>query len=164
MGFSLPLKEKMKAFLSFVVLISFLVSCQNKSSEKTSETIKTDTILQKNGQVLHYTVLEKSLLKMKRDQSVYSDTYQKRIAKLVAYYLDKNKQTGVQFQLKNPEAKLGYSVEETDWEGVLYTQIGLFTMGKTNIKTFQWLFYNAKTQELYEFDVPKNTPILFHYQ
>ena len=23
------------------------------------------------------------------------------------------------------------------------------------MKTFQWLFYNAKTQELYEFDVPK---------
>lgn len=154
----------MKAFLSFLLLLSFLVSCQNKSSEQASESIKTDTILQKNGQVLHYIVFEKSLLKMKRDRAVYSDAYQKRIAKLVEYYLDKNNQTGVQFQLKNPEAKLGYSVEETDWEGVLYTQIGLFTMGKTNMKTFQWLFYNAKTQELYEFDVPKNTPILFHYQ
>ena len=154
----------MKAFLSFVLLLSFLVSCQNKSSEQASEPIKTDTILQKNGQVLSYTVFDKQLFKMKRDRAVYSDAYQKRIAKLVAYYLDKNKQSGVQFQLKNPEAKLGYSVEETDWEGILYTQIGLFTMGNTNMKTFQWLFYNAKTQELYEFDVPKNTPILFHYQ
>ncbi|PPZ91015.1 hypothetical protein C3729_10065 [Cloacibacterium normanense] len=154
----------MKAFFSFVVLISFLVSCQNKSSEKESERIKTDTILQKNGQVLSYTFFDKQLFKMKRDRSVYSDAYQKRIAKLVEYYLDKNNQTGVQFQLKNPEAKLGYSVEETDWEGVLYTQIGLFTMGKSNMKTFQWLFYNAKTQELYEFDVPQNTPILFKYR
>ena len=154
----------MKAFLSFVILISFLVSCQNKSSEKASESIKTDSILQKNGQVLSYTVFDKQLFKMKRDQSVYNDAYQKRIAKLVEYYMDKNNHTGVQFQLKNPEAKLGYSVEETDWEGVVYTQIGLFTMGKSNMKTFQWLFYNAKTQELYEFDVPKNTPILFHYQ
>lgn len=154
----------MKAFFSFVVLISFLVSCQNKSSEKESERIKTDTILQKNGQVLSYTFFDKQLFKMKRDRSVYSDAYQKRIAKLVEYYLDKNNQTGVQFQLKNPEAKLGYSVEETDWEGVLYTQIGLFTMGKSNMKTFQWLFYNAKTQELYEFDVPQNTPILFEYR
>lgn len=153
----------MKAFLSFVVLLSFLFSCHNKSSEKASESIKTDTILQKNGQVLSYTVFDKQLFKMKRDRTVYSDAYQKRIAKLVEYYLDKNNQTGVKFQLKNPEAKLGYSVEETDWEGVLYTQIGLFTMGKTNMKTFQWLFYNAKTQELYEFDVPKNTPILFFY-
>ena len=154
----------MKAFLSFVILLSFLVSCQNKSSEQASESIKTDTILQKNGQVLSYNVFDKQLFKMKRDRTVYSDAYQKRIAKLVEYYLDKNNQTGVQFQLKNPEAKLGYSVEETDWEGVVYTQIGLFTMGKTNMKTFQCLFYNAKTQELYEFDVPKNTPILFHYQ
>ncbi len=154
----------MKAFLSFVVLISFLVSCQNKSYEKASESSKTDSILQKNGQVLSYTVFDKQLFKMKRDSSVYSDPHQKRIAKLVEYYLDKNNQTGVQFQLKNPEAKLGYSLEETDWEGVLYTQIGLFTMGKTNMKTFQWLFYNAKTQELYEFDVPKNTPILFKYR
>ena len=154
----------MKAFLSFVVLLSFLVSCQNKSSEQASEPIKTDTILQKNGQVLSYTVFDKQLFKMKRDRTVYSDAYQKRIAKLVEYYLDKNNQTGVQFQLKNPEAKLGYSVEETDWEGVVYTQIGLFTMGNTNMKTFQWFFYNAKTQELYEFDVPKNTPILFKYR
>ncbi len=154
----------MKAFLSFVILLSFLVSCQNKSSEKVSESIKTDTILQKNGQVLSYTVFDKQLFKMKRDRTVYSDAYQKRIAKLVEYYLDKNNQTGVQFQLKNPEVKLGYSVEETDWEGVVYTQIGLFTMGNTNMKTFQWLFYNAKTQELYEFDVPKNTPILFKYR
>ena len=154
----------MKAFLSFVLLLSFLVSCQNKSSEQASEPIKTDTILQKNGQVLSYTVFDKQLFKMKRDRSVYSDAYQKRIAKLVEYYLDKNNQTGVQFQLKNPEAKLGYSVEETDWEGVVYTQIGLFTMGNTNMKTFQWFFYNAKTQELYEFDVPKNTPILFKYR
>lgn len=113
---------------------------------------------------MSYNVFDKQLFKMKRDRTVYSDAYQKRIAKLVEYYLDKNNQTGVQFQLKNPEAKLGYSVEETDWEGVVYTQIGLFTMGKSNMKTFQWLFYNAKTQELYEFDVPKNTPILFHYQ
>ena len=154
----------MKAFLSFLLLLSFLVSCQNKSSEQASEPIKTDTILQKNGQVLSYTVFDKQLFKMKRDRTVYSDAYQKRIAKLVEYYMDKNNQTGVQFQLKNPEAKLGYSVEETDWEGVVYTQIGLFTMGKSNMKTFQWLFYNAKTQELHEFDVPKNTPILFHYQ
>ena len=154
----------MKAFLSFVILLSFLVSCQNKSSEQASEPIKTDTILQKNGQVLSYTVFNNQLFKMKRDRTVYNDAYQKRIAKLVEYYLDKNNQTGVQFQLKNPEAKLGYSVEETDWEGVLYTQIGLFTMGKTNMKTFQWLFYNAKTQEIYEFDVPKNTPILFNYR
>ena len=154
----------MKAFLSFVLLLSFLVSCQNKSSEKASESIKTDTILQKNGQVLSYTVFDKQLFKMKRDRTVYSDAYQKRIAKLVEYYLDKNNQTGVQFQLKNPETKLGYSVEETDWEGVVYTQIGLFTMGNTNMKTFQWFFYNAKTQELYEFDVPKNTPILFKYR
>lgn len=154
----------MKAFLSFLLLLSFLVSCQNKSSEQASEPIKTDTILQKNGQVLSYTVFDKPLFKMKRDRTVYNDAYQKRIAKLVEYYLDKNNQTGVQFQLKNPEAKLGYSVEETDWEGVVYTQIGLFTMGNTNMKTFQWLFYNAKTQELYEFDVPKNTPILFNYR
>ena len=79
----------MKAFLSFVILLSFLVSCQNKSSEKTSESIKTDTILQKNGQVLSYTVFDKPLFKMKRDRTVYNDAYQKRISKLVGYYLDK---------------------------------------------------------------------------
>lgn len=154
----------MKSLLSLLITFSFLVSCHNKSSENTSEISKTDTILQKNGQILTYTVYKKPLLKMKRDRSVYSEAYQKRIVKLVEYYLDKNNQNAVQFQLKNPEAHLGYSTEETEWEGVKYTQIGLFTKGKTNMKTFQWLFYNTKTQELYEFDVPKNTPILFSYQ
>lgn len=153
----------MKTFFSFVVVFVFLVSCQNKTSEQVSELKKTDTILQKNGKVLNYILFEKPLLKMRRDQSVYSTAYQKRIAKLVEYYLDKNNQSGVQFQLKNQEAKLGYSIEETDWEGIKYTQIGLFIMGKTHMKTFQCLFYNAKTQELFEFNVPKNEPILFSY-
>ena len=52
----------MKAFLSFLLLLSFLVSCQNKSSEKASESIKTDTILQKNGQVLSETTEKLSIL------------------------------------------------------------------------------------------------------
>ena len=69
----------MKAFLSFVILLSFLVSCLNKSSEQASEHGKTDTILQKNGQALSYTVFDKQLFKMKRDHTVYSDPYQKRI-------------------------------------------------------------------------------------
>lgn len=154
----------MKTLFSFILILLLLISCEKKSSVKSETTNKTDTILQKDGKVLSYAKFGKELIKMRRDQSIYSNAYETRIAKLVAYYLDKNNQSMVKFQIENPEAHLGYSVEETDWEGVKYTQIGLFNRPKNNITTFQWLFYNPKTQELFEFDVPKNKPILFPYQ
>ena len=105
--------------------------------------------------VLELYRFDKQLFKMKRDRTVYSDVYQKRIAKLVEYYLDKITKLVYNFNLKNLKQKLGYSVEETDWEAYVYTKLLLFTMGNTNMKTFQCLFLQRKNQELYEFDVPK---------
>lgn len=152
---------------SFIVFLAFLVfiSCENKSSQKNKiEPSKTDTILQKDGKFLIYNLYPKKLLKIKRDKTVYSLDYQNRIEKIVKYYLDKSTLHHVKFQIKNPKAKLGYSVEETDWEGVKYTQIGIFNRPEKNITTFQWLFYEPKSQQIYEFDVPKNKPILFIYK
>lgn len=154
---------KTSSFLMIILLIVF--SCGKKIPEKeTINLAKKDTILQKNGKILYYTTFSKPLIKMKRDRTKYNEDYQKRIAKIVEYYFDKSELPNVKYQLENPKSKLGYSVEETDWEGVNYTQIGLFNRPEKNIKTFQWLFYNAKTQEIYEFDVPKNKPILFQYK
>lgn len=154
----------MKALFS-LLLITFLdVSCDKKIANNTETTIKKDTILQKNGTVLSYNTFEGTLMKAKRDRTVFSENYMKRIGKLVEYYLDKTTLNAVKSQIENPNAKLGYSIEQTEWEGVIYTQIGLYNRPKDNISTFLWLFYNPKTQQLYEFDVPKNKPILFDYK
>lgn len=151
-------------FILFLVLLVG-ISCENKSSQKNKlEVSKSDTILLRNGEILTYNVFPKKLLKIKRDKTAYSIDYQKRIEKIVEYYLDKSTLQQVKFQIKNPKAKLGYSVEETDWEGVKYTQIGIFNRPEKNITTFQWLFYEPKSQQIYEFDVPKNKPILFIYK
>lgn len=155
------MKTNLILFLAFFIFIS----CENKSSLKNNlEVSKTDTILQKDGKILTYNVFPKKLLKIKRDKTTYSLVYQKRIEKIVEYYLDKSTLHHVKFQIKNPNAKLGYSTEETDWEGVKYTQIGIFNRPEKNITTFQWLFYEPKSQQIYEFDVPKNKPILFIYK
>lgn len=154
---------KTSFFLVFGLILT--ISCKkNIPNEDTENHTKTDTILQKKGGILSYNTFGKPLIKMKRDQTVYSEKYLNRIAKLVEYYFDKSELPNVKYQLQNPKSKLGYSVEETDWEGINYTQIGLFNRPEKNIKTFQWLFYNAKTQEIYEFDVPKNKPILFQFK
>jgi len=142
---------------AWIILFS-MVSCQKSATENS---VKTDTLLQKSGVVLRFHPFEKSLIRLKRDNTIYAENYQKRIGKLVEYYLDKTKNGDVKFQLENHNAKLGFSLEETDWEGVKYTQIGLFNKPNESITTFIWLFYNPKTQELYEFDVPENKPILF---
>lgn len=152
---------KFPLFFTFLFIISCNKGISEKNTEKTSET---DTILQKDGTVLSYKTYVKPLIKMKRDRTIYSENYQKRIAKLVEYYFDKSTLPNVKYQLENPKSKLGYSVEETDWEGVNYTQIGLFNRPEKNIKTFQWLFYEPKSQKIYEFDVPKNKPILLEYK
>ncbi len=54
----------MKAFLSFLLSFSFLVSAKINTSEQASESIKTN-ILQKNGQVFSYNVFNKQIFKIK---------------------------------------------------------------------------------------------------
>lgn len=157
--------KTIKTLFPLVILIAILGSC-NKNSPKVvaNHLPKTDTITQKDGRILSYSAFQRPLIKMKRDKTVYHEAYLRRIDKLVEYYFDKSVLPNVLFQLGNPNSKLGYSIEETEWEGVVYTQIGLFIRPEKNIKTFQWLFYDAKTQKLYEFDVPKNQPILFQFK
>jgi hypothetical protein len=52
-------------------------------------------------------------------------------------------------------------VEENDWEDVKYTQIGIFNRVGSNISTLQWLFYNPRSQELFEFDLHRKKLVLF---
>ena len=154
----------MKPIFSLFIAFFIIISCNKKAADTTNASIKTDTILQKDGKILTYNVYEGTLMKAKRDRTIYNEKYLKRIGKLVEYYLDKTTLNSVKSQLENPNAKLGYSIEQTEWEGVIYTQIGLYNRPKDNIYTFLWLFYNPKTQQLYEFDVPKNKPILFQFK
>ena len=103
--------------------------------------------------MLTYNILGKNLVSLKRDQSVYSENYQKRLAKIAEYYIENSQSSLVKFHSSKPESALGYSFEENDWEGVNYTQIGIFNKSGSNMSTLQWLFYEPKSQKLYEFDL-----------
>lgn len=154
----------MKSFYAYFFLLILLFSCKKENTNIEPIVTKIDTILRKDGKVLTYQKLDRVLVKLKRDKTVYNKNYEDRIAKLVEYYFDKTNLVIVKNQLNNKDAELGYSIEETDWEGENYTQIGLFNRSGSNFATFLWLFYNPKTQQIYEFDVPKNKPILFEYK
>lgn len=142
--------------LSLLIFTGFLmVSCGKNSQGKTSESVKTqtDTLKQKDGSVLSFQKLSKPLVAMKRDQTNYSEAYEKRLGKLAEYYIAGSQRSLVKYHLTKPESVLGYSYEENEWEGVNYTQIGIFNKSGSNLSTLQWLFYEPKSQKLYEFDL-----------
>lgn len=143
----------------FAVLVSALLfSCQKKTEEKPEATSsKTDTLKQKDGTVLTFTKTGKNLVSLKRDQSVYSENYQKRLEKIAEYYISNSDRSLVKFHSSKPESVMGYSYEENEWEGVNYTQIGIFSKSGSNMGTLQWLFYEPKLQKLYEFDLNTKT-------
>lgn len=152
----------MKPNLIICSFVFFLFSCQKKDV-KNADVIasKTDTLLQKNGTVLTFNKPSQSLVSLKRDQTVYSENYLKRLEKVAEYYIANSKQSLVNFHKAKPESVLGYSFEENDWEGVNYTQIGIFNRSGSNMSTLQWLFYEPKSQKLYEFDLNQKKLIEF---
>ena len=142
----------MKKYLLFPIALLLVSACAKKETTSDQITLE-DTLQQKNGTVLTYQKPLKPLISLKRDQAVYSPEYQNRLQKIAEYYLAKSNQNLVKFHKSKPESNLGYSVEENEWEGVQYTQIGIFTKSGSNMSTLQWLFYEPKSQKLYEFDL-----------
>lgn len=129
-------------------------SCNQKTEHKPEiNTSRTDTLQQKDGTVLTFDKSGKNLISLKRDQTVYSENYLKRLEKVAEYYLANSKQNLVIFHKNKQDSVLGFSYEENDWEGVNYTQIGIFSRSGNNMSTLQWLFYEPKSQKLYEFDL-----------
>lgn len=146
----------MKPIFYLVFAFSLMISCDKKSTKNTeNQTYKTDTLKQKDGAVLTFKKYDKPLVKMMRDQTNYSDAYKNRIKKIVEYYLANNNQSLIRFQMQKPDSQLGFSMEENDWENVNYTQVGVFNKVGSNASTLQWLFYEPKSQKLYEFDLNK---------
>ena len=144
----------MKSSFLLILTATYLFSC-NPKNETVAEgnASKTDTLLQKDGTVLTFEKPAQPLVSLPRDQSAYSENYLKRVEKVAEYYIANSRQSLVNFHKAKPESALGYSFEENDWEGVDYTQIGIFNKSGNNMATLQWLFYEPKSQKLYEFDL-----------
>lgn len=151
-----------KHLYSFLVIALFTLSCKEKTPIEAKVQSKTDTILQKTGVVLTYTQPNQPLSFLKRDQTLYTENYQNRLRKIAEYYIQNSQQKLIHFHRNKSESKLGYSLEQNDWEGVNYTQIGIFNKSGNNIATLQWLFYEPKSQQLYEFDLYKKQLTLFN--
>ncbi|MDO5615777.1 MAG: hypothetical protein Q4G16_06280 [Cruoricaptor ignavus] len=138
--------------------LAFIILACNQSENKIQKTIeKVDTLQQKNGEILTYEKPAKPLISMKRDQTIYTEDAENRIRKIAEYYVANSRQNLVNFHKEKPESQLGFSFEENDWEGVDYTQIGIFNKSRNNLSTLQWLFYEPKSETLYEFDLNTKT-------
>ncbi|WP_434978018.1 hypothetical protein [Daejeonia sp. YH14] len=138
-----------------------LLGCQKNKSGDIRNLPETDTLQQKNGEVISFRTFPGTLIRLNRDQTAYTENYSKRLYKIAECYIDKTQQQLVKYQKENPKANLGFSVEENDWEDVKYTQIGIFNRVGSNISTLQWLFYNPRSQELFEFDLHRKKLVLF---
>lgn len=144
----------MKRFVIFFFTGLLMFSCSQKSEKQEESTVaKTDTLVQKDGSVLSYEKPKQNLISLRRDQTIYTPDYEKRLRKVAEYYIAKSEQSLIKFHKEKPESSLGFSFEENDWEDVNYTQIGIFNKSGNNMSTLQWLFYEPNSQKLYEFDL-----------
>ncbi len=140
------------SFVVFSVLL-MMFSCSKKNNETAEKVQQNDTLKQKSGVVISYAKTAKKLLVLKRDETIYSEAYQQRLRKIAEYYVANSQKSLLKFHKEKPDAQLGFSMEENDWEDVQYTQIGIFSKSGSNATTLQWLFYEPNSQKLYEFDL-----------
>lgn len=150
----------MKRAILFVLGILCLFSC-SKHTENSESSSKTDTILMRNGKVITFPKFGSALTVMRRDKTEYAPEYLIKINKIVEYYLANSKQHTVKDLLENPNANIGFSVEQDQWDDVMFTKIGIFDRRGNNVSTAQWLFYNPKTQELFEYDLQLRKMVKF---
>ena len=144
----------MKAFVCSICFVVLFATCSQKNEAVNTVNPETDTITMYDGRVITYEKkYPKPLLFLQRHATSYSENYKKRIRKVAEYYLDVTAQKLVIDKRDSNASTLGYSMEENDWEGVHYTQIGIFNKVGINASTLQWLFYEPKTQRLYEFNL-----------
>ena len=151
--------KAMKRFL-LPLMIFAAVSCAKKA--EAPKVAEKDTIQQKSGQVLSYEKPARPLVSMQRDDEVYGENFKLRLRKIAEYYIANSERSLVKFHKAQQESTLGFSFEKNDWEGVDYVQIGIFNKSGSNVSTLQWLFYEPKTQQLFEFDLNKKQIIPFN--
>lgn len=147
--------------LIFLTLASVLFSCNKQGAKQQQASSSNDTIQQKTGEVWTFAKPKNQMPVLKRDNTVYSENYQTRLGKIAAFYVENSARDIVIYHKNREQSQLGYSIEENDWEGVQYTQIGIFNRAGSNLATLQWLFYEPKSQTLYEFDLYRKKLTLF---
>ncbi len=91
----------------------------------------------------------------------YTDEFKDYLYRLVEYYIAYSKQPLVLLHLEMPETEFVYSIEEREEKGRHYIVLGLSNDHGTHSNIIQWLYVDAETHILYEYDLSNDQLIPF---
>lgn len=90
----------------------------------------------------------------------YSQKYLEELYLKVEYYVANSKNELLKNIIANKN-RLEYSVEQQQRNGKEYTFLGIGTVNEDRITKAQWLYYDAESKILYEYDLPNDELVVF---
>ncbi|WP_235992210.1 hypothetical protein [Taishania pollutisoli] len=96
------------------------------------------------------------------DETDYSESYLDELYLLVEYYIANSTNTLIRSAVENRE-QLEYSIEEQVKNNRSYTVFGIGSTSEHSFHPVQWLYYDNEKDLLYEYDLPADKLVKFHY-
>ena len=90
----------------------------------------------------------------------YSRNYLDKLYKIVEYYLANSNNELIKQHIQNND-QLSYSIEKQDRDNKKYILLGISITSEHYQNTIQWLYLDMDTNELYEYDLPKDKLMKF---
>lgn len=95
------------------------------------------------------------------DTTSYATGFRDKIYLLVEYYLANTENELLQLIMKKSFSSLIYSMEDQERDGHQYVMIGLAEEFEHRLNTFQWIFIDKETTQIFEYDLPNDKLIPF---
>lgn len=133
--------KKITFILMLIFGFSFSISAQNKVSD-----------FRKNyGKEIYYNY---------NGDFNYTQSYLDELYLIAEYYIANSKNELLKKIIEN-KGRLEYSVEQQQRNDKEYTVLGIGTVTEGRITKAQWIFYDAESKILYEYDLPNDELVVF---
>lgn len=147
---------KNSIFLFVLVLLS---SCCSSISHKNKRTVADSADVSKEvsdfrenyGKEIYYNY---------SDDFNYKQSYLDELYLIAEYYIANSKNELLK-GIIDYKGRLEYSVEQQQRNDKEYTVLGIGTVNEGRITKAQWLYYDAESKILYEYDLPNDELVVF---